>query len=116
MEVERHQIIPKRTADSLRNFWKTVEREGLENHMRQALETNTWYCHASCKIPKVKLICPIIESQDDGFLEQEMIELVQKAPTISTHRQFVLKSQKMPGYGNSALSTKATKKGNNKGE
>jgi hypothetical protein len=86
MEVERHQILPKRTADSLRNFWKTVEREGLENHMRQALETNTWYCHAFCKIPKVKLICPIIESQEDAFLEQEMIELATHAPTITTHR------------------------------
>ena len=56
IEVERNQTLPKRTADSLRNFWKTVEKNGLENYMRNALEKNTWYCHAFCKIPKVQLI------------------------------------------------------------
>lgn len=56
MEIERKQILPQRSADSLRNFWKTVERRGLENYMKEAFESNTWYCHAFCKIPKVQLI------------------------------------------------------------
>ena len=34
MEIERNQTLPRRTADSLRNFWKTVEKKGLENYMR----------------------------------------------------------------------------------
>ena len=53
MQVEREKTLPNRTADSLRNFWKTNEKKGLENYMRTALENNTWYCHAFCKIPKV---------------------------------------------------------------
>jgi hypothetical protein len=54
----------------MRNFWKTVERKGLENYMRNALETNTWYCHAFCKIPKVQLICTVA----DDDLEKNLIE------------------------------------------
>lgn len=109
MQVEREQILPKRTADSLRNFWKTVEREGLENYMRQALETNTWYCHAFCKIPKVK--CLNLGEDDTGALEEELIRRAEKTihTTITTHRQMVLKGQKIPGYGSAALSK--TKKG-----
>ena len=84
--MERQDIIPKRSADSLRNFWKTVERIGLENYMRQSLETNTWYCHAFCKIPKVSLICPIVESMRALPMEQELIDLADRAPTITTHR------------------------------
>lgn len=68
MQVERNQIMPKRTSDSLRNFWKTVEKQGLENYMRKALESNTWYCHAFVKIPKVQLICTI-DGEDNGELE-----------------------------------------------
>lgn len=87
LQVERSQILPKRTADSLRNFWKTVEKSGLENYMRQALETNTWYCHAFCKIPKVKMIC---SANDDGSLEVELIRLAEDPRTISTNRQLAI--------------------------
>ena len=73
MQVEREQTLPKRTADSLRNFWKTVEKKGLENYMRTALEANTWYCHAFCKIPKVQLIC--VTNEDE--LEINLIRFVE---------------------------------------
>lgn len=69
IQVEREQILARRTADSLRNFWKTVEKKGLENYMRDALDGGTWYCHAFCKIPKVQLICTInneTEGQNGG--------------------------------------------------
>jgi len=80
--------LPKRTADSLRNFWKNVEKKGLENYMRTALETNTWYCHAFCKIPKVQLICPLSDSQNNGELERELIRMAEEkvATTLTTNR------------------------------
>ena len=78
--------MPKRSADSLRNFWKTVERKGLENYMRTAFESNVWYCHAFCKIPKVKLICTYLENEADGELEREMIQLAESAIQRKTHR------------------------------
>ena len=91
LEVERNQTLPKRTADSLRNFWKTVEKKGLENYMRQALETNTWYCHAFCKIPKVQLLCTINkENEAVGEIERELMRQVENAPQRTTHRQQVL--------------------------
>ena len=45
--------------------------------MRSALETNTWYCHAFCKIPKVQLICTLSESQNNGDMERELIRLAE---------------------------------------
>jgi hypothetical protein len=92
--VEREQTLPKRTADSLRNFWKTVERKGLENYMRTALESNTWYCHAFCKIPKVKLVCTYRDNEADGELEREMIQLAESAIQRKTHRQQLLDAGK----------------------
>lgn len=86
MQVEREQTLPKRTADSLRNFWKTVERKGLENYMRNALESNTWFCHAFCKIPKVKLMCTYREDEANGQLEREMIQLADNAIQRQTNR------------------------------
>lgn len=84
--------MPKRSADSLRNFWKTVERKGLENYMKDALEGNTWYCHAFCKIPKVQLICTVNDFDDlNGELELQLIKQVDSvAPQRTTHRQMVL--------------------------
>lgn len=111
LEIERQEIIPRRTADSLRNFWKTVERIGLEKYMRQQLDSNTWYCHAFSKIPKVQLICTIVESQQSTCIEQDLIDLAERAPTISTHRQFVLKGKKAAQlYGDSSMVSKAVKK------
>jgi hypothetical protein len=43
--------------------------------MTNALESNTWYCHAFCKIPKIELLNPIGEDQINGKLEKELIEL-----------------------------------------
>ena len=79
--------------------------------MRKALEMNTWYCHAFCKIPKVKLICPIGDQPDYGQLEQELINKADKAPTITTHRQMVNMGKKVPGYGNQNLLSKPSKRG-----
>jgi hypothetical protein len=35
--VEDEKIIPKRTSDSMRNFWKTNEKKGLEIYLREAI-------------------------------------------------------------------------------
>lgn len=70
----------------MRNFWKTVERKGLENYMRNALETNTWYCHAFCKIPKVQLICTVADDE----LEKSLIDQADHAPQRTTARQLAM--------------------------
>jgi len=97
--VEREQTLPKRTADSLRNFWKTVERKGLENYMRNALDSNTWFCHAFCKIPKVKLMFICREDEANGELEREMIRLAESAIQRKTHRQQQLEKSKSGNRG-----------------
>ena len=81
LDVERKQVLPKRTADSLRNFWKTTEKKGLENYMRTALETNTWYCHAFCKIPKIILYSA--DNMTGGDLERELLDLADRLPKPS---------------------------------
>ena len=43
--------------------------------MTTALESNTWYCHAFCKIPKIELVYPMGEDEINGQLEKELIEL-----------------------------------------
>ena len=62
--------------------------------MQKALEENTWYCHAFCKIPKVKLICTF-DDEANGDLE---MELIQKADDthqkVTTHRQMTLEAKK----------------------
>lgn len=58
--------------------------------MRTAFETNTWYCHAFCKIPKVQLIQILNDLENNGGIEEEMIRLAENAPIVSTtHRQLV---------------------------
>ena len=60
--------------------------------MRSAFETNTWYCHAFCKIPKVQLVCP--PDCLDGKLEEELFSMSTQAPKISTARQLALEGKK----------------------
>ena len=50
LQVERENLIPKRTGDSLRNFWKESCKKGIENYMKSALHGNVWYCHSSSMI------------------------------------------------------------------
>ena len=54
--------------------------------MRNALESNTWFCHAFCKIPKVKFVCTLREDEADGELERDMIQLAESAIQRKTHR------------------------------
>jgi len=63
--------------------------------MRTALENNTWYCHAFCKIPKVQLICTI---NDDTTLDLELdfIKFAEQMPSRTTHRQMVIDAKKNP--------------------
>lgn len=112
LDVERQQTLPKRSADSLRNFWKTVEKKGLENYMRGALEDNVWYCHAFCKIPKVQLICTI-EEDTGGELEQELIRQAESAPQRTTHRQLTLDAKKKGSiYSLNDMGQQRSKQGN----
>jgi len=37
------------------------------------------FCHAFCKIPKVKLICTYREDEANGELERDMIQLAEHA-------------------------------------
>jgi hypothetical protein len=82
LEVERNQELPQRTADSLRNFWKNVEKKGLEKYMKDQLSTVTWYCHAFSSIPTVKLMWPIYEYPEliNGSLERGLFELADIIP------------------------------------
>ena len=101
--------MPKRTADSLRNFWKTTEKKGLENYMRTALETNTWYCHAFCKIPKIILYQA--DNMVNGDLEREMLELADRLPKPSLSQWEQKNNSKYKALiAESKRSTKETKR------
>ena len=118
MQVEREQTLPKRTADSLRNFWKNVERKGLENYMRNALESNTWFCHAFSKIPKVRLVCTYREDEANGELEKDMITLAENAIQRKTHRQQHMDKSKLAttkATSKDIQGKRATRKGNQNG-
>jgi hypothetical protein len=53
-DIERAGIIPKRTAESMRSFFKTYATKGLEEYIRYALENDLRFCHAFARIPRVK--------------------------------------------------------------
>lgn len=42
--------------------------------MTAVQDSNTWYCHAFCKIPKIQLVYPTAEDEINGKLEKELIE------------------------------------------
>lgn len=67
--------------------------------MRNALESNTWFCHAFCKIPKVKLAYSCREDEADGGLERDMIQLAESAIQRKTHRQQMLIDKKHNSKG-----------------
>ena len=50
-KVELENTVPKRSADSMRNFWKTNAAKGLENYMQHALQDKVRFCHAFINIP-----------------------------------------------------------------
>ena len=67
--------------------------------MRNALDSNTWFCHAFCKIPKVKLMCICRDDEANGELEREMIRLAESAIQRKTHRQQQLEKSKSGNRG-----------------
>ena len=80
VNVERKMELPNRTADSLRNFWKTVEKKGLEHHMKTSLDSDTRYCHAFSKIPKVQCIALSDKNKwKDGELERDLFRIADDA-------------------------------------
>jgi hypothetical protein len=55
--------------------------------MKEALESNTWYCHAFCKIPKVQLI-QTVSDDGNGELESSLFNQVESIGVAqrTTHR------------------------------
>lgn len=86
--------------------------------MRNALESNTWFCHAFCKIPKVKLVCTYREDEANGELERDMIQLAENAIQRKTHRQQLLDKSKQTGKGAAKFDNeqkRSTRQGNQSG-
>jgi len=54
-KVEEEEWIPKRSADSMRNFWKSNADSGLEAYLHNAIVNKIWYCHAFPQIPHVRI-------------------------------------------------------------
>lgn len=42
--------------------------------MTAVQDSNTWYCHSFCKIPKIQLVYLTAEDEINGLLEKELIE------------------------------------------
>ena len=51
-EVEARQILPNRPGESMRNFWKTQTKRGLENFLNSSIKSGDRYYHAFKVIPK----------------------------------------------------------------
>ena len=86
--------------------------------MRNALESNTWFCHAFCKIPKVKLVHTYREDEADGELERDMIQLAENAIQRKTHRQQLMDKSKHNGKASAKFDNeqkRSTRKGNQSG-
>ena len=75
--------------------------------MTNALESNTWYCHAFCKIPKIELLYPIGEDEINGQLEKALIELSSKGKIVS---DIYLQNQNNQNEMNSFISLKKMNK------
>lgn len=60
LEIQRKQMIPSRPGESMRNFWKTESRKGLENFLSNAMTEERRFCHAFKRIPQVKT--PILQT------------------------------------------------------
>ena len=54
MAIERAGTLPKRTAESLRTFYKNNVAKGLEEYIKYALEQDLRFSHAYPRIPRVK--------------------------------------------------------------
>lgn len=54
-KVEDNQLLPKRTCESMRSFWKQNANEGLEIYLREAISKQIRYCHGFSEIPQVCL-------------------------------------------------------------
>jgi len=54
LRVERNELIPNRRGESLRDFWKENLHDGLDEYMREAVTSETRYCHAFKQIPQVR--------------------------------------------------------------
>ena len=52
--VERKGVVPNRTADSMRNFWKVNKKSGLEAFLHKAVQEEYSYCHKFQKQPVSK--------------------------------------------------------------
>lgn len=55
-EIQRRALVPIRAAESMRNFWKTNSRKGLEQYLNTAMKEDTRYCHAFNMVPKVRIL------------------------------------------------------------
>lgn len=76
IKIERENFLPKRSADSMRNFWKSHMNTGLENYMKNALEDNVRYCHAFINIPKVKVASSVTSAVEDRVFEQAKLGII----------------------------------------
>ena len=64
--IEKLQIIPSRSAESLKKCWQSLEKTGLRNHV----ENKNWYSNGIRLIPRVDL-----KAFEEMAKEQSMIRL-----------------------------------------
>lgn len=79
--IEKEGLIPNRTSDSMRSFWKENTNSGLVNYLQQAIKNRAWYCHAFSEIPQVCV------GQSNSAVEERVFESARNANTNKAHEQ-----------------------------
>lgn len=68
--------MPTRTAESMRNHWKTNERKGLGEYLRYAINSKTKFCHALSYTPTVRVY------NVSANVEERILENAKNSATI----------------------------------
>ena len=66
--IEKEKGLPNRPAESMRNFWKTNLKKGLENYLKNAIDDGSRYCHAFAEIPEVRV------TTDSTAIEEKLFQ------------------------------------------
>ena len=78
--VESENHIPRRTADSLRNFWKEKRNGGLENYLNNAVSKDQdRFCHAFRTVLRPKT-GPLLPTKAQKEAEARLLALTKQTP------------------------------------
>ena len=90
-------ILPERTADSIKNFWKKVQYKTLEAFLIECIHEGTDFCFAFKKIPNPEFVKRFKQQYENDFIKLSALKNLEDDMEVTEKERELEKQLMLPG-------------------